>query len=73
MMDKYTATTLARLKQVEYEREAAQYRLASLAEQRPGRTAVRRRLATVLVAVAARLAPAEQPAVELIEASIASS
>jgi hypothetical protein len=72
-MDEYTVTTLARLRQEEIAREVAQFRRATLAERRPGRSALRRQLATVLVAVAAWLAPTEQPAVEIIEAGTASS
>jgi hypothetical protein len=72
-MDEYTVGLPARLRREEIAREIAHYRCAGLVERHPRRDALRRRLATVLVAVAARLASAEQPAVESIEASTANS
>jgi hypothetical protein len=72
MYDEYTVTTLARLRREEVAREVAMKNRADLAARRPGRGTLRRRLATVLVAVAARLAPAEQPMIEVVEANAAS-
>ena len=72
-MEEYTVGIPARLRQEEIAREIAHYRCAGLVERHPLRDALRQRLAAMLVAVASRLTPAEQPAIEIIEASTANS
>ena len=64
MMNGREIELMARLNREEIGRQIARNRLAASAQVRGNSGALRRRLAIVLVAVAARLAPTAAPAVE---------